>query len=320
MTTDSGFDLRHVSLEGKPVPPLGRVGQVGRVGSEGAARGGGAPASDRAWRGAGVPAIQEEEFEASFPRWVLGLAGLDAGAYRDQPLLRRVPACLRALKVRSQEDARHLLQTRPDLVPCAVSSLLIAVTEFFRDGPVFEALHTQILADLAELGEPLRVWSAGCSTGAELYSIAILLAKAGVLECSDLLGTDCRTDAIAQAVAASYDAAAMHSVAATTRLEYFEAAAAGTWRPIESLRRRVRWKVADLARQTEDGPWDIILWRNAAIYLNPALAARTFERLAGALAPGGLLIVGKAERPPARAGLQAAGPCIYRKRGASHGR
>jgi chemotaxis methyl-accepting protein methylase len=251
---------------------------------------------------------------------VLGLAGVDAGAYRDPPLLRRVPACLRALKVRSKEEARHLLQTRPDLVPYAVSSLLIAVTEFFRDRPVFEALRTQILPELAALGRPLRVWSAACSTGAELYSVAILLAKAGVLEPGDLLGTDCRTDAIAQAITARYDAAAMRSVAATTRLEYFEAAAADTWRPLASLRRHVRWKVSDLARQIEDGPWDIILWRNAAIYLNPALAARMFERLTGALAPGGLLIVGKAERPPAQAGLQAAGPCIYRKRGASHGR
>ena len=91
------------------------------------------------------------------------------------------------------------------------------------------------------------------------------------------------------------------------------------WRPVESLRRQVQWKVADLLAGVEHGPWDIILWRNAAMYLKPRAAEAIWRRLAAVLAPGGLLIAGKAERPPQDAGLTHVARCIYRRSAMSIG-
>jgi chemotaxis methyl-accepting protein methylase len=241
----------------------------------------------------------------------LGCAGLDAAAYRAQTLHRRLPACLRGLKVRSTRAARELVEQEPGLVPTVVSSLLIGVTEFFREPDVFDRVRTHICPALADRKPPLRIWSAACSTGAELYSMAVLLADSGLLERSFLLGTDCRGDAIENAKLGLYNAAALSSVPDAARRRYFERAGP-RWRPVEALRGRTRWKAANLLAGVEHGPWDIILWRNAAIYLKPERAESIWRRLASVLAAEGVLIVGKAERPPKDLGLKHVGRCTYR--------
>jgi chemotaxis protein methyltransferase CheR len=256
-------------------------------------------------------AIAVEESLDEFISWVLEQAGLDASAYRAQSLHRRLPACLRAMKVGSSCAARELLERKPQLVPKAVSSLLIGVTEFFREPGVFDYLSKQVLPALAGCSRPLRVWSAACSTGAELYSMAILLSETGLLDRSYLLGTDCRCDAIDRANAAIYDAMAVKLLGRAARHKFFEPIGK-YWRPIGDLRRHVHWKAADLLAGAENGPWDIILWRNAAIYLKPCRAEMIWRSLASALGPQGVIVGGKADRPPDNAGLTSLARCIYR--------
>ena len=252
-----------------------------------------------------------------FIAWVLGRAGLDAAAYRARPLERRLPACLAAIKVRSAGEGRELLERKPHLVAKAASALLIGVTEFFREPEVFDFLRTRVLPGLAGCRRRLRIWSAACSSGAELYSMAILLSEAGLLEQSCLLGSDCRKDAIDCAQRGLYDVSMLKLVPFATRNKYLKPTGkAGTtndFAVIEALRRQVRWKVADLLADVEDGPWDIIFWRNAAIYLEPFSAETIWRRLASVLAPQGVLIAGKAERPPRDAGLTHIARCIYRR-------
>lgn len=294
-------DLRHVCFEGRQAAD----------GRRRAARG--HPYAERGpWDA--PPAASEPA--RGFVAWVIDRAGLDASLYRHRPLLRRLPTCLRTLKVHSTEEAQNLLEDRPDLLPTAVSSLLIGVTEFFRDSAVFEGMRAHVLPDSAVRRGPLRVWSAGCSTGEELYSLAILLAEAKLLAGSFLLGTDCRGEAVERARRAAYNAAAVSLLAPTIRSRYFESAG-NSWRVIKPLRRQTSWHVADLADQIAHGPWDVILWRNMAIYLNPGPAEAIWRRLAGALAPRGFLIVGKAERPPSDLGLVQVCRCVYRRTGAT---
>ena len=84
-----------------------------------------------------------------------------------------------------------------------------------------------------------------------------------------------------------------------------------------ALRLAARWRTADVLAGPVPGPWDLILCRNLAIYLQPDANARLWAGLESALRPGGFLVTGKAERPagPAAARLRAAGPCVYRKQG-----
>jgi chemotaxis protein methyltransferase CheR len=163
------------------------------------------------------------------------------------------------MKVRSTDAARELLEQKPRLVAKVLGSLLIGVTEFFREPDVFEHLRGQVLPAWAGSDRRLRIWSAACSNGAELYSMAILLSEAGLLERSYLLGSDCRGDAIERAEQGLYDATALKLVRSATRDAYLQPVGQ-YWRPVEAIRRQVHWKVADVLAGAEHGPWDIILF------------------------------------------------------------
>ena len=255
----------------------------------------------------------QPDHPGEFTSWVLQRAGLMGACYRGRSLERRVSACLRALHAQSKTHARQKLEHQPELLPIAVSTLIIGVTEFFRDRSVFQSLRTDVIPRFVTLARPLRVWSAGCSNGAELYSTSILLAQAGLLEGSFLLGSDCRGDAVEHARAGLYHCGALRKLDPAVRRDYFEEAA-GFWRPVEYLRKHIHWKTADIVRGIEEGPWDIILWRNMAIYLTVETTEALWRDLASALTPEGVLITGKAERPPADGSLIGIKRCTYRSR------
>src|SRR5690606_38568523 len=102
--------------------------------------------------------------------------------YRSRPLERRLGACLRSLRVGSEDEAKALIAARPELLNRILSTLLIGVTEFFRDPLVFASLREIVVPELGRRTSAPRVLSVGCANGAELYSVAILLAEAGLLE------------------------------------------------------------------------------------------------------------------------------------------
>jgi chemotaxis protein methyltransferase CheR len=272
----------------------------------------------RAQPGARVPAVPPAAAPegplapAGLPAHVLALAGLDSAAYRPAPLERRVKACLRALRADTELAARRRLDARPELLPLALSTLLIGVSTFFRDAAAFDALRQVVLPSLRDTPGTLRIWSAGCATGDELYSVAILVADAGLLERAELLGTDCRQDALDAARAGVFPADALREVDAAARERYFERVPAG-WRIAGALRERATWRRGDATRELADGPWHLVLCRNLVIYLDHAAAQPLVAGLAARLAPGGFLVVGKAERPPVSTRLASVGRCVYRR-------
>ena len=256
------------------------------------------------------------EWQVQFLQWLFDRANLDASAYRPGSLLRRVPACLRGLRVDGPEQAVRLLTRNPALIGPALNTLLIGVTGPFRDRVVFDCLRDRVLPALAARGwsrgaRGLRVWSAGCSDGAELYSLAMLLDERSLLACSDLLGTDARIEAIEAAAAGVLAPGAVEAVPPHLR-KHCIASEDGVY-VSDSLRRRTRWRHADVLASVEPGPWDLILCRNLTMYLQPEAASALYRRLEGEMAPGGFLVLGKAERPHGAERLRPAGPCVYRR-------
>jgi len=251
-------------------------------------------------------------------RWLFQRAGLDVNQYGQQTLRRRTQACLRLLQVETTEQARRLLEKQPSLVSAAISSLVIGVSSFFRDAGVFEFLRKHIREHLVwqQPRSTVRLWSAGCADGSEMHSMAILLAEAGMLHRCELLGTDCRSDAIAKARCGLYDHNATRGVDSLLLRRYFriESSAQPGYRVVEPLRRAIQWRTADVLNQIEPGQWNIILCRNMAMYFKPEAAARLWRKLEAALCPGGLLVLGKAERP-ASTRLTMVAPCIYQRGG-----
>jgi chemotaxis methyl-accepting protein methylase len=245
-----------------------------------------------------------------FVAWLFGQAGISAADYRPTTLRRRLPACLRALRARSPEHARELLERSPGLVSTAVSALLVGVTGFFRDHEPFERLRG-LLPELAAGRPGLNVWSAGCSDGAELYSVALLLAEAGLLG-GYLLGTDCRSDALRAARAGRYDTSSIRTIPDRMLRRYFEFRD-GAWEIDPALRRAARWRAGDVLTTPEPGGWDLILFRNTAMYMRAEAAYPLWMRMEQAVRPGGLLVLGKAERPIGAGRLTPIGPCLFRR-------
>ncbi len=294
MTKQRSFSLEHIVFEGTPASfrkPKQCHGQT----------------SENEY--AGRTAAFEHEPLHAFIAWALESTGLSADAYRAAPLHRRLKACLRALKVESVSETWALMHN-PESVEKVLDSLLIGVTEFFRDEAVFNALRKNIESNMPFRQAPVRIWSAGCSNGAELYSLAILLIEAGLYDHSILVGTDCRAAAIQDARAGLYNAGSVQSMDVLLRQKYMQNTGA-QWQVIGSLRRHVQWRVRNLLSGVENGPWDIILWRNMAIYLKPDSVLRIWDALIKELRPGGFLVVGRAEQPPSSAGLTCISRGIY---------
>ncbi len=101
-------------------------------------------------------------------RRLFGLAGLDLDDYRPETIKRRIPACLRALRVEHTNEIGSVVQRHPILLEVALSALVIGVTSFFRDAATFATLNDRVLPELLADCPGPRVWSVGCSDGAEL--------------------------------------------------------------------------------------------------------------------------------------------------------
>lgn len=245
-----------------------------------------------------------------FLRLLLERAHLDLENYHVRPLVRRLPACLRVLRVRNLQEAQQRLAEHPELHAAALNTVLIGVTRFFRDEEVFAALRHEVLPALLADTDRLRVWSAGCSNGAELYSMALLLAERGALGKSHLLGTDCRSEAIYAATAGVCNIDLPKDLSPETIEHVFMPTREG-WRVRPEHAGRIEFALGNVLAGAGAGAFDLVLCRNLAIYLTSEALEQIWRRLVAALRPGGVLVLGRAEKPDRHLPLTRLGPCIY---------
>ena len=190
----------------------------------------------------------------------------------------------------------------PSLSQMVVEALLNNETYFFRDRAPFDLLQRYALPELAKRrakSKRLRIWSAGCSTGQEVYSLAMLFGEDPEQWQGwtiDVLGTDVSTSCIDRARAGSYSQfEVQRGLGINQMIKWFEEAADG-WRAVEALRKPIRFQVHNLLEPPpHPGGFDIVLCRNVLLYLSPEKKAVAFERLMAAMAEDGWLMLGAGE-------------------------
>ena len=190
----------------------------------------------------------------------------------------------------------------PSLATQVVEALLNNETYFFRDRTPFDLLTKAALPKLAQRrhdSKRLRIWSAGCSTGQEAYSLAILFAEDPVRWSGwtiDILGSDVSESAVRRARDGIYSQfEVQRGLGVTQMIRWFEECEAG-WRAIEPLRRMVRFQVQNLLEPApHPGQFDIVLCRNVLLYLNTERRAQIFDRIGSAMAHDGWLMLGAGE-------------------------
>lgn len=195
-----------------------------------------------------------------------------------------------------------VMSREPALANQVVEALLNNETYFFRDRQPFDLLAAQALPALAVARadkKRLRIWSAGCSTGQEVYSLAMMFAEDPLKWQGwtiDLLGTDVSSVVVDRARNGTYSQfEVQRGLGINQMIRWFEETGEG-WRAVEALRKPVRFQVHNLLEPPpHPGQFDIILCRNVLLYFCNEKRGLAFERLASALAPDGALMLGAGE-------------------------
>lgn len=241
-----------------------------------------------------------ETFEALL-RYVRDARGFDFTGYKRTSLMRRVRHRMDHAGFSTFEEYLDTLQASADEFAALFNTILINVTGFFRDPPAWEYVREEVVPTLlAERSpsDPIRVWSAGCASGQEAYTLAMILAEAmGVDDFRQrvkIYATDVDEEALAEARAASYDAKAVEALPVDLLDRYFESVN-GRYVFQKDLRRAVIFGRNDLVKDAPISRVDLLVCRNTLMYLNADTQRNVLSRLHFALAPRGVLFLGHAE-------------------------
>jgi two-component system, chemotaxis family, CheB/CheR fusion protein len=236
--------------------------------------------------------------------------GHDFSRYKQSTLVRRIERRWHLLRIDSVSDYLQLLQSSTDESGELFKDLLISVTHFFRDTEAFEALAAEVVPRLFEARDPeatVRVWVAGCASGEEAYSLAMLLREH--MEGLDrsapraqIFATDIDLRALEIARQGWYPASIADHVSPPRLARYFSRVADG-FQVSSELREMCIFSPHNLTKDPPFSRLDLVSCRNLIIYLENELQRRVLAVLHYALAPGGFLFLGPAENVTSQADL-----------------
>ena len=229
--------------------------------------------------------------------------GFGCASYKDKCLRRRIAVRMRARGVHTYADYARVLDSDQHEYDKLLDALTINVTKLFRNWETYSVLRDKVVPALWSLPEPaLSVWSAGCSSGEEPYSLAALFHHhaEGIGEASmterrvHVLGSDIDARSLDAAARGTFEESDFTDTPADLRRRYF--APAPPYTIVPEVRRMVRFERRDLlAEEAPPGQHHLICCRNVLIYFDRETQERLFQKFRDALAPTGFLVLGKVE-------------------------
>jgi chemotaxis protein methyltransferase CheR len=241
-------------------------------------------------------------FEA-LTRKISRKAGLSLDAYKDKCLRRRIAVRMRACGVHTYSDYQAFLDGSPAEYERLKDAITINVTRFYRNAETWNLLRAGLLQEICEGNDgEVRAWSAGCASGEEAYTLAVLMAdqfdrqdRAEQFGTVTVDATDIDRNCLELAQAGRYRREALTDVPSELVEKYFEDDG-NTCRVVQRVRSRVVVRSLDLSSEPPlRRNYRLILCRNVVIYFSRSTQERVFLAFAEALAPGGILVLGKVE-------------------------
>jgi two-component system CheB/CheR fusion protein len=227
--------------------------------------------------------------------------GFDFHGYKIPTLARRIRKRMEAVGVETLAAYQDYLEVHPDEFVLLFNTILINVTGFFRDPRSWDVVRSTIVPQILQSkppGAPVRAWSAGCASGEEAYTIAMVLAEEmGIDEFRDrvkIYATDVDEEALNAARRATYSARQVEAVPPEMLDRYFERVD-GSFIFRKDIRRQVIFGRHDLIGDAPISRIDLLLCRNTLMYLNAETQAKVLSRFHFALNEGGFLFLGRAE-------------------------
>ena len=228
--------------------------------------------------------------------------GFGCASYKEKCLRRRIAVRMRARGVHTYRDYARILDTDESEYERLLDVLTINVTKLFRNWDAYASIAANVVPALWQQQKPsIRVWSAGCSSGQEPYSLAILFhrhaAKTGTLSQLarvTVLGSDIDRQSLQAAAVGQFVESDFSDTPDELRAGYFSPAS--PFLVSKNVRSMVRFERRDLlAEPPPPGLHDLIVCRNVLIYFDRDTQERLFEQFHDALVPGGFLVLGKVE-------------------------
>lgn len=255
----------------------------------------------------------QEEFEW-FVKEVEKRFGLNLSSYKPQRVKRRTELLLRKYNVDYREYMNMLTKDKKYLDEF-MDKMTINVTEFFRNPEKWWELRDEIIPLISENSLRMKFWSAGCSSGEEPYSLAILVHELNLSYKTRILATDIDIGVLRRAQEGVYEERAFVSTPKEYLEKYFEKLPDGRYRIKDSVKKIVEFKRHDLLKDPFEKNFDLIVCRNVVIYFEPEAKNELYRKFAESLKPGGFLFVGNTERifNYKELGFEIYKPFIYRK-------
>ena len=241
--------------------------------------------------------LDEPGFEQLSHR-IFEVAGLATGAYKPRCLRRRIAVRMRANNVHTYEEYLAFLDRTPEEYQKLADALTINVTKFFRNPELWQRLRASVLPELWKTSNgSISIWSAGCASGEEPYSLAMLFAaeRRSAIDNIRIDATDIDRVCLERAAAGLYPQS-VFSETPPDLLESYTRVEGDQRRMVESLRKVVSVSRLDLTRERpRHSPYDLIVCRNVLIYFDRGMQEKLFAIFADSLRPGGFLVLGKVE-------------------------
>jgi chemotaxis protein methyltransferase CheR len=247
---------------------------------------------------------------------LLKQTNIDLANYKPQQMRRRLDGLIDSLGHSSVKEFCESLSQNPDVLARVKTFLTINVSEFFRDSSQFAVLKSHVLPELlGPRGRRLSIWSAGCSHGAEAYSLAMMLDELTPNIMHRIVGTDIDHRILERAShGGPFSKSEVKNVGPKLFQKYFEPVENG-YVATKPLRDRVTFKHQDLLKDRFHTGFDLILCRNVVIYFTDEAKQRLNHRFYESLKPGGVLFIGGTEAllDAGQYGFERIFPAFYRK-------
>lgn len=256
------------------------------------------------------------DFE-NFCKGVKELLGVDLSLYKRKQMERRARGLASRNHAETLTEYLHMLQKDAVLLDRFMERMTITVSQLWRNTDIFDAIEEEILPELdarAE-GRKLKLWSAGCSYGAEPHTLAAICLEMGtkLSRTPQIKGTDINPRMIERAKRGHFSEEDARDAPPRLLQKYFDKVPGG-WVAKPSIKQLLTFKVEDLFASNTDAV-DLILFRNVAIHFERDRRDQVHEILANALLPGGILVLGSTEMivDPSSIGLERVRPFVFRR-------
>lgn len=265
----------------------------------------------------GVP-IPGQDYER-FSDFMRELVGIDLHQYKRRQMERRIRSFAARRGIESLDEYQRVVRSDADELNALLDRITINVSQLFRNPEQWERLAAHVVPELARSGHGrIRAWSAGCSFGAEAYSLAATIRSSTPDARMEIRASDIDRRILAAAGRGEFSDEDARSAPPEMLKRHFEQLPDGGWRASRELMSAVSFYQEDLlATRPAPGSFDLVLCRNVVIYFTPDARSKVHEMLARSLRPGGFLVIGSTERiaqPLDELDLEPAYPFVFRKR------